>query len=329
MNTTLISIVIITLNEESRIGSCLEALLPQIHDSEFEVIVVDGGSSDGTIDVVARLGRAFGNLRIIQAERSGYGFQRNAGIIEARGRYVMFLSGDAVPAKSCIHHYRSNLKDDVILQGIISYPQGSSYWLRSLAGAVQRLYSGGIRTSLSKFSTVNNLIPRKLLVQYPFDDTLSALEDKAWYRVQMQRHPLEVVRASVEHPIHEGLLGYARKVFREARSLGKILSIVGPRELLAEDNLFGWPVAGIFWCPLLVLAFTLLLATELIWGALALPLVVGFCLRHSAERRLHDTVLSTSMFTMLLLIAGTGFLLGYTAKGSRNGALRERIYDAP
>jgi hypothetical protein len=82
----LVSIVIPTRNEEAVIESTLQ---PLIDLPDVEVIVADGGSTDGTVAICQRLG-----VRTV-AVRPGRGRQMNAGAAVARGEGLLFLHADA------------------------------------------------------------------------------------------------------------------------------------------------------------------------------------------------------------------------------------------
>ncbi len=84
-----ISIIIPTLNEAAGIGATLAALQP-LRDRGHDVIVVDGGSEDGTPELARPLAD-----RVIAAPR-GRARQMNAGAAEARGDIVLFLHADTV-----------------------------------------------------------------------------------------------------------------------------------------------------------------------------------------------------------------------------------------
>lgn len=85
----LISIVIPTWNEADRIQRCLEQF--EHLEGEWEVIVADGGSTDGTPELAESAG-----ARVVRCETRGRGPQQNAGAEVARGERLLFLHADAL-----------------------------------------------------------------------------------------------------------------------------------------------------------------------------------------------------------------------------------------
>jgi glycosyltransferase involved in cell wall biosynthesis len=61
---------------------------------DFEYLLIDDGSQDNTVDVIADHARRDPRVRLIQAEHRGHSAARNRGIGEARGEYIAFLDGD-------------------------------------------------------------------------------------------------------------------------------------------------------------------------------------------------------------------------------------------
>lgn len=99
-----VSIVIPVFNEAEGIDACLDHALAQgAADHEVEVIVVDGGSNDGTVDRVRERTKALGEdrIRAVVAPRRGRARQLNYGAREAKGNVLLFLHVDTkLPAVS-------------------------------------------------------------------------------------------------------------------------------------------------------------------------------------------------------------------------------------
>ncbi len=99
-----VSVVIPTLNEEQSIGTLLAALSRQTQSPD-EIIVVDGGSTDATVELASRHHEA----RVI-VTRPPVGAQRQLGLEAASGGTVVFLDADTIPPPGFIAGCLSELK---------------------------------------------------------------------------------------------------------------------------------------------------------------------------------------------------------------------------
>src|SRR5690242_17070433 len=84
----LVSVVVPAYNAERTIGATLASIEAQT-ESDFEVVVVDDGSSDSTVAAAEATGMR--GLRVILQANAGHAAARNTGIDAARGRYIAFL----------------------------------------------------------------------------------------------------------------------------------------------------------------------------------------------------------------------------------------------
>lgn len=91
-----VSALIVVRNEENRIAKCLGSLLDQDYPAErYEIIIVDGESSDKTLEVINKTansvknGRAFPEVRIVNNPKHILASGWNIGIKEAKGEYVV------------------------------------------------------------------------------------------------------------------------------------------------------------------------------------------------------------------------------------------------
>lgn len=96
----LISVIVPTLNEENHIERLLESIKRQ-SSASFEVLIVDGGSKDRTLDVAR-----FHGAKIIELPGHGEFVSRNIGTKTAKGKYLLFTCADIV--------FPDNLFDNII-----------------------------------------------------------------------------------------------------------------------------------------------------------------------------------------------------------------------
>ena len=92
-----ISIVIPAYNEEKRIGKTLERVYEYFKKkkTEFEIIVVDDGSNDRTVEIVEKFSSDKKEIRILKHEKNmGKGKAVKTGILDAKGNLILFTDAD-------------------------------------------------------------------------------------------------------------------------------------------------------------------------------------------------------------------------------------------
>ena len=91
----MISIVIPLYNKERAIINTLQSVLAQTY-TDCEIIIVDDGSTDNSLNVVHKRISELENerIRVIHKKNGGVSSARNRGIKEAKGEYVALLDGD-------------------------------------------------------------------------------------------------------------------------------------------------------------------------------------------------------------------------------------------
>jgi dolichyl-phosphate beta-glucosyltransferase len=92
-----LSIVIPAFNEEARLGPTLRDIVGYLDGRGLgaEVIVVDDGSTDGTSELVTRLSEELPAVRLLRLARNrGKGYAVRSGVLNARGRFVLFADAD-------------------------------------------------------------------------------------------------------------------------------------------------------------------------------------------------------------------------------------------
>jgi glycosyltransferase involved in cell wall biosynthesis len=90
-----LSIVIPALNEEFFLPNLLTSLVNQTR-REFEVLVVDGSSSDKTVEVAQSFSSILPNLKVLVSQKASLPLQRNLGAKESNGDWLIFIDADSV-----------------------------------------------------------------------------------------------------------------------------------------------------------------------------------------------------------------------------------------
>ncbi len=87
------SIIVPLYNRCKIISTCIEGLMDTSFQ-DFEVIIVDDGSSDASYEVSQNLSQKYPNVRVFKQENKGVSAARNYGIDNAQGDYIMFVDSD-------------------------------------------------------------------------------------------------------------------------------------------------------------------------------------------------------------------------------------------
>ena len=122
-----ISVIVPVYNTEAYVGQCLESVLRQTF-REYEVIVVDDGSTDGSLGVCRAMEERFaGRMKLLcQPENMGVSAARNAGMEAAQGEYIAFLDSDDLlmdTALERLHRFARESDADVVHTGRYYVPE--------------------------------------------------------------------------------------------------------------------------------------------------------------------------------------------------------------
>ncbi|AVK81162.1 glycosyltransferase family 2 protein [Campylobacter fetus] len=103
-----ISVIIPCFNAEGFLKECLESLLNQSF-KDIEVIAINDGSSDDTLDILNKFASIDSRITIIDQQNSGASAARNAGIKASNGEFIMFLDSDDFLSSNEILHKLYNI----------------------------------------------------------------------------------------------------------------------------------------------------------------------------------------------------------------------------
>lgn len=105
----LISVIVIAYNIENYISKCIKSIEDQNYKN-LEIIVVDDGSTDQTVDKAYQLSLKDSRIKIIKKENGGPSSARNNGLEEAKGSYIVFVDGDDYVAEDYVSYLYSLIK---------------------------------------------------------------------------------------------------------------------------------------------------------------------------------------------------------------------------
>lgn len=91
----ILSIIVPVYNVEAYLNKCVGSLLDQnLNSSQYEIILVDDGSTDASGQICNDFAAVHTNIRVIHQKNGGLSSARNSGIIEAKGKFIQFVDSD-------------------------------------------------------------------------------------------------------------------------------------------------------------------------------------------------------------------------------------------
>jgi rhamnosyltransferase len=230
----LASIILLTKNGEKHLRSVLDGLYRQRMIDAAEVIVIDSGSTDGTLQIASAYPV---RLTRIRPDEFGHGRTRNLGARLARGRFLVYLPQDATPTGPDWLHTLLLPFDDPAVAGVycrqVPRPEASAmekFFLLSTYPPRAEMRSIGRKEDICFarcfFSTVGGAIRASLWRDHPFDESVIMSEDQAWAKdVMLAGHAIAYQPAAELLHSHEyGIAGVFRRNFDSGYSIRQIFA---------------------------------------------------------------------------------------------------------
>jgi len=221
----LASIVIRTLNEAAYLDDLLVMVSRQKTDGlDYEVVLIDSGSTDGTVDIARRHG-----CRVTTISRQDFSFGRslNRGCDVADGEILVFISGHCIPVDE---RWLQNLCQPVI-DGHVAYAYGRQVGDDDSHFSERRIFAkyypetSAIPHEGFFCNNANAAIARAAWAGHRFDECLTGLEDMALAKLLVGEGEKVgyVAEAPVFHHHTETWASVRRRFEREALALQQIM----------------------------------------------------------------------------------------------------------
>jgi glycosyltransferase involved in cell wall biosynthesis len=213
------SILIRTKNEARAVGATLDAVFSQ-GLPPHEVFIIDSGSRDQTLKIASGY-----PVKIVRMAPKGWSYSRalNVGARQATGEFLVCLSAHCPPVSedwlaNLLRHF-----DDPSVAAVWGPHHPNAAAKRGLVRQEKGNYS--FESRQHGLSNHNSAIRRSLWLQFPFDESLPAAEDKGWAREAMGRGYAIIYdpAAAVLHGRHPAL-----NAFRRARAIRAGYKILFP-----------------------------------------------------------------------------------------------------
>ena len=322
----LVSIIMPCYNEERFIETALENLCNQYDKQNYEIIVVDGRSTDRTREVIKQFGEKRGDvsLRLIDNPERAIPRALNLGIAAARGEFILRMDSHAAPSPGYVRRCVELLsKDEAAVVGMYCHVCASNETVaaRAIAAAVSHpfgigdaSYRLGQGQAQQAVDTVAFGSFRKGLWKElgGFNEALHTNEDYDFnYRVRAAGGIVLLDRAEHTTYFARGTLGdlvsqYSRYGKWKARMIRlhpqsiKLRHLVAPLFVL---SLIVLPLLGWWWTP----AWILLAVEAGLYFALAIYFAAKIA--RNQEKRLALALFIPVVFFTLHVTWGTSFLL--------------------
>lgn len=196
------TVIIPTKNPGLQFHQVLKAVLSQKTNFGYEVLIIDSGSTDGTIDHIRKISDGRVHLHIIPPSTFGHGKTRNLGISMSEGEYAVLITHDALPAHNYwLSEMVSTADADKTIAGVfgrhIAYPTANPFTIQEIKlhfdgfnhhpivwmDDSERYYDEmGYRQFLHFFSDNNALIRRSVWNIHPYPEVDFA-EDQLWAKL--------------------------------------------------------------------------------------------------------------------------------------------------
>lgn len=109
------SFIVPVYNTEKYLKKCLDSLVNQTY-KDFEIIVVNDGSTDKSSNIISKYQKKYKNIIVIDKENEGLSMARNRGVQKSSGKYIIFVDSDDYVSNKLLEEVDKKIDDSDILR---------------------------------------------------------------------------------------------------------------------------------------------------------------------------------------------------------------------
>lgn len=109
------SFIVPVYNTEKYLKKCLDSLVNQTY-KDFEIIVVNDGSTDKSSNIISKYQKKYKNIIVIDKENEGLSMARNRGVQKSSGKYIIFVDSDDYVSNKLLEEIDKKIDDSDILR---------------------------------------------------------------------------------------------------------------------------------------------------------------------------------------------------------------------
>jgi GT2 family glycosyltransferase len=177
-DNVMLSIIIITWNSEVYIEECVDSLLKELrsYNITFEIIVVDNGSTDKTIQILNDLGAKYEYIKVNRLGRNtGTTFSRNLAIKESKGEYLFFIDSDEVAfpgaIKALLNTFEKDKRVGIVAPRVVLKDGSIQFSVRKFPTAFTKFFKISRIKKLKELAEKDELYPANIY-SFEFKDLL-------------------------------------------------------------------------------------------------------------------------------------------------------------
>ena len=123
----LVSVIVPAYNSEAWIGECLDSVLAQTYPN-WECVVVDDGSTDGTLAIAESYAQRDSRIRCLRQENQGPSVARNTAVAHSHGEYILPLDADDMIAsqfvENAVQYHESHPETTIVCCNVMLLDNG-------------------------------------------------------------------------------------------------------------------------------------------------------------------------------------------------------------